>query len=920
LGGEGEEENGGEGQGEEGEAKASFFGPIMGMTGAGKLLTEDEEEGTPRVSLVGEPLILASPAFASPAPAATAAAVIGATGMDRFLSTPSSASSDVEDDEIAGFVGELRQQVDSPLLQLGGGILHAASGAGSIEWLQQQQQQQEEQQQLQAIVAEDDALAAAILAVGGGPQQVGQSLVPPLYLGGSMLVDTTAQYHHHHQQQQQQQQQPPILPNYSLSSLDKYHYQGGQQQQQQQQQEEEYQEYQQQLHFLPAQIYVSSSSSLASRFSSISPSFSSSSSAAPTHMSQPSLSQQLPPSLPRALFPRLRLQPARGSAQYLFKEENQLIDLDEPAMLAVVTKDAAKHKGKEPFFDVLYRAPLGRGGFACTVLVGSENGYEAGREFALKGTPFLLDGSREGYFREADVEEDAVFRGERAVLEIGMMRTMREAGVEGVMHIVGAAVCEGVVWVLMEYGPGGALSAMAGDCGERMCLIVARMVLRVTEELAGLGIMHRDIKPDNMVLDKEGQPALIDFNAGERKKEGEQEEEGRRWKVRSGEIRGTPQYLAPEVEKGGEYDHRSEIFSLGRSILELVFGFKFLYEEVWKGKMGVEEVVEKLRGKGWTTAGREFVRDLLSVDPEERPSYADLEERWEPVLAAKEGQEQEALREMEEYQQQLRLYEQQQREEEEVERKRLLREEGARQKEAWRAARRLREAEALRVREEEEKKEREEEEEKKKEEREEEEEEEEMAAEEEEEEEEEEKEGEEWTVADEAEEEDEEEGKEGGEGQDLTVADNAEDEDEEEGEEGGVDAEGEEESELDLALLDKEMALGDLIGAEEEEEDREEEGEGEGMLFGHEEEGEEEEEVQDATPLLVLKEDEGLAGAAIAVVEGERAAGVVGQPVEEGLDAVLATAEQQAVLADLLFWRSGKGNGEVGDLLDFDEW
>jgi len=167
----------------------------MGMTGAGKLLTEDEEEGTPRVSLVGEPLILASPAFASPAPAATAAAVIGATGMDRFLSTPSSASSDVEDDEIAGFVGELRQQVDSPLLQLGGGILHAASGAGNIEWLQQQQQQQqqEEQQQLQAIVAEDDALAAAILAVGGGQQQVEQFLVPPLYLGGSMLVDTTAQ-------------------------------------------------------------------------------------------------------------------------------------------------------------------------------------------------------------------------------------------------------------------------------------------------------------------------------------------------------------------------------------------------------------------------------------------------------------------------------------------------------------------------------------------------------------------------------------------------------------------------------------------------------------------------------------------------------------------------------------------------------
>jgi len=47
---------------------------------------------------------------------------------------------------------------------------------------------------------------------------------------------------------------------------------------------------------------------------------------------------------------------------------------------------------------------------------------------------------------------------------------------------------------------------------------------------------------------------------------------------------------------------------------------------------------------------------------------------------------------------------------------------------------------------------------------------------------------------------------------------------------------------------------------------------------------------------------------------------VVVQPVEEGLDAVLATAEQQAVLADLLFRRSGKGSGKVGDVLDFVEW
>lgn len=78
------------------------------------------------------------------------------------------------------------------------------------------------------------------------------------------------------------------------------------------------------------------------------------------------------------------------------------------------------------------------------------------------------------------------------------------------------------------------------------------------------GVIHRDIKPSNVMLDDEGQVKLMDFGlvrAGELSH-----------LTRSGTVLGTPQYMAPEQIVGGQVDRRTDIYSLGVVIYELLAG------------------------------------------------------------------------------------------------------------------------------------------------------------------------------------------------------------------------------------------------------------------------------------------------------------------------------------------------------------
>jgi len=153
-------------------------------------------------------------------------------------------------------------------------------------------------------------------------------------------------------------------------------------------------------------------------------------------------------------------------------------------------------------------------------------------------------------------------------------RLLREARAAGrllhpnVVTLFDAGEAEGLLYLAFEYVEGTDLAARL-EAGERPSL---RHVLRIGRQAAealdyahGQGVVHRDIKPSNILLDSSGRVKVADF--GIAKMAGQSTE-----LTIAGSVMGSPQYLSPEQVRGEDLDGRSDIFSLGVVLYELLSG------------------------------------------------------------------------------------------------------------------------------------------------------------------------------------------------------------------------------------------------------------------------------------------------------------------------------------------------------------
>jgi serine/threonine protein kinase len=158
--------------------------------------------------------------------------------------------------------------------------------------------------------------------------------------------------------------------------------------------------------------------------------------------------------------------------------------------------------------------------------------------------------------------EDDAFRG-RFSREA---RAAREVTHKHLITVLDHGEAEGRSYVVFEYVAGGSLSdrLQGGALGLEDTL---RLVAEVAEGLDALhakGIVHRDVKPANIMLREDGSAALTDFGLAK----------GAAYTVltRPGQILGTLDYLAPELVRGGEATPASDVYALGCVAFECLAG------------------------------------------------------------------------------------------------------------------------------------------------------------------------------------------------------------------------------------------------------------------------------------------------------------------------------------------------------------
>ncbi len=123
------------------------------------------------------------------------------------------------------------------------------------------------------------------------------------------------------------------------------------------------------------------------------------------------------------------------------------------------------------------------------------------------------------------------------------------------------------IYISMEYVAGEDLKSFirrSGHLNEGKAVGLARQITEGLAEAHRLGVVHRDLKPQNIMIDKDGNAKIMDFGIARSLHT--------RGVTGTGVIIGTPEYMAPEQADGRDVDSRADIYALGTVLYEMVTG------------------------------------------------------------------------------------------------------------------------------------------------------------------------------------------------------------------------------------------------------------------------------------------------------------------------------------------------------------
>ncbi|KMS82146.1 serine/threonine protein kinase, partial [Streptomyces regensis] len=176
--------------------------------------------------------------------------------------------------------------------------------------------------------------------------------------------------------------------------------------------------------------------------------------------------------------------------------------------------------------------------------------------------------------------------------------------------------------LVMEYLPSQSLSAVLAERGPLPVPEVARIGEQVAAALVAAhraGIVHRDIKPGNLLIDANGTCKITDF--------GISRASGDLTLTQTGLIGGTPAYLAPELARGADPTPASDVFALGATLYHAIEGLPPYGDNTNQLALlyaAANGQINPPQHAGQATA---LLMSLLRTDPDERPTMSEARER-----------------------------------------------------------------------------------------------------------------------------------------------------------------------------------------------------------------------------------------------------------------------------------------------------
>ena len=174
----------------------------------------------------------------------------------------------------------------------------------------------------------------------------------------------------------------------------------------------------------------------------------------------------------------------------------------------------------------------------------------------------------------AALEENVVTRFEREAKSLALLQH------ENIIHVYDFHRERGALFIVMEYVQGIDLYDLLEKCGRLpydVAAIIAMQVARALDYIHYRGIVHRDIKPANVMISRQGGVKVMDFGIARDTNFGDLTE--------AGTGIGTPAYMSPEQVLGDKLDARSDIFSLGVMLYQMVTGKKPFIEDERRSAM-----------------------------------------------------------------------------------------------------------------------------------------------------------------------------------------------------------------------------------------------------------------------------------------------------------------------------------------------